>query len=81
MVVDKDIYQQLKGLSEQGQTFSQIIRRLIESYETQAATKEEIASPVDTKPDASNASKPSSSQELITSQPPEGASAKDTTIN
>jgi predicted CopG family antitoxin len=54
IVVDKDIYQQLKGLSEQGQTFSQIIRRLIESYETQAATKEEVASIADTKPYASN---------------------------
>jgi predicted CopG family antitoxin len=44
IVVDNDVYQRLKELGEKGETFSDIIRKLLESYEHMVAPKEEIES-------------------------------------
>ena len=33
IIVDNDIYQRLKAVGAKGETFSDIIRRLLESYE------------------------------------------------
>ncbi len=50
IVVDNDVYQRLKDLSQKGETFSGTIRRLIESYELRTIPKEEIESGINTKP-------------------------------
>ena len=49
IVVDNDVYQLLRDLSQKGETFSGTIRRLIEAYEARAAPKETVESGVDTK--------------------------------
>ena len=41
IVVDDDVYQRLKGSGKSGETFSDIIRRLLETYELQASLKKE----------------------------------------
>ena len=57
IIVDSDVYQRLKDLGEKGETFSDIIRRLLETYEPRAAPKEEKKSGVKTKPEDPNTSK------------------------
>jgi predicted CopG family antitoxin len=52
IVVDNDVYQRLKALGENGETFSDIIHKLLETYEHMVAPdKEEIESGVNTKPE------------------------------
>ena len=57
IVVDNEVYQRLKDLGEKGESFNDIIRRLLETYEPRAAPKEERESGVNTKPDDLNTSK------------------------
>ena len=56
IVVDNDVYQRLKDLGQKGESFNDIIRRLLETYEPRAAPKEERESGVNTKPDDPNSS-------------------------
>ena len=42
IIVDNDVYQRLKAVGDKGETFSTIIRKLLESYEHMVAPKEEI---------------------------------------
>jgi len=49
IVVDDDVYERLKALGEKGETFSDIIRKLLETYEHMVAPdKEETESSIDT---------------------------------
>jgi predicted CopG family antitoxin len=58
IIVDNDIYARLKALGEKGETFSDIIRKLLETYEHMVAPdKEEIESSVNTKSEDPNTSK------------------------
>jgi len=41
IVVDNDIYGRLKALGEKGETFSDIIRKLLETYEHMVAPDKE----------------------------------------
>ena len=51
IVIDNEVYQRLKDLGQKGESFNDIIRRLLE---LPAAPKEEIESGVNTKPDDPN---------------------------
>ena len=53
IVVDNDVYQRLKDLGQKGESFNDIIRRLLE---LRAAPKEERESGVNIKPDDPNTS-------------------------
>jgi len=41
IVVDDDVYERLKALGEKGETFSDIIRKLLETYEHMVAPDKE----------------------------------------
>ena len=57
IVVDNEVYQRLKDFGQKGESFNDIIRRLLEAYEPRAAAKEEIESGANTKPDDPNTGK------------------------
>ena len=42
IVVDDDVYQRLKDSGRQNETFSDIIRRLLETYEAHTIAKEQV---------------------------------------
>jgi len=41
IIVDNDVYQRLKDLGEKGETFSDIIRKLLETYKHMVAPDKE----------------------------------------
>ena len=41
IIVDNDVYQRLKDIGQKGETFSDIIRRLLESYEHMVAPEKD----------------------------------------
>jgi predicted CopG family antitoxin len=60
IVIDNDIYGRLKALGEKGETFSDIIRKLLETYEHMVAPDKEETESALTPEDTTSKRDPSS---------------------